>query len=226
MFARIRDELGREVTVNFGDAVSDMVRFTWLLPTSIAQKVEVTVEHFRRSVTHYLDGAAKAMVVAPDRMSAATWSHKMNEYIAKRGYDDMTNPGGVSGSLTYSEGKDAFEVTEASLNGVPDTAPHFREHDEAKVLIVANKFQTGFDEPRLCAMYVDRKLSGVQAVQTLSRSNWVFPDKPKPMVVDFINDPQAILEAFTPYYRDAHIEDDIPASALSELRIGARCTTV
>ncbi|MBI9000065.1 type I restriction endonuclease subunit R [Corynebacterium sp. CCM 8864] len=217
MFARIRDELGREDTVNFGEAVSDMVRFVRMHPTSIAQKVEVTVEHFRRNVMHHLNGTAKAMVVAADRMSAATWSHKMNEYIAKRGYKDMTTLVAFSGSLTYGEGDDAMEITEASMNGVRDTALHFREHDEAKVLIVANKFQTGFDEPRLCAMYVDRKLSGVQAVQTLSRLNRVFPDKPKPMVVDFINEPSSILEAFTPYYRDAHIEDEIPANALADL---------
>lgn len=103
------------------------------------------------------------------------------------------------------------------MNGARATALHFRENDDAKVLIVANKFQTGFDEPRLCAMYVDRKLSGVQAVQTLSRLNRVFPDKPKPMVVDFINEPDAILESFKPDYKDAHIEDEIPANALSDL---------
>src|SRR5699024_7262585 len=107
--------------------------------------------------------------------------------------------------------------TEASMSGVLDTALHFREHDEAKVLIVANKFQTGVDEPRLCAMYVDRKLSGVQAVLTLSRLNPGFPDKPKPMVVDFVNDPEAVLESCRPYYRDAHIEDKTPASALADL---------
>ena len=217
MFARIRDELGREDTVNFGEAVTDMVRFVRIHPTSIAQKVEVAVEHFRRNVMHHLGGTAKAMVVAPDRMSAATWSHKMNEYIAKRGYDDMTTLVAISGSLKYGDGADVIEVTEASMNGVPDTALHFRENDDAKVLIVANKFQTGFDEPRLCAMYVDRKLSGVQAVQTLSRLNRVFPDKPKPMVVDFVNETSAILESFKPYYRGAHIEDEIPANALADL---------
>jgi len=217
MFARIRDELGREDTVNFGEAVSDMVRFVRIHPTSIAQKVEVAVEHFRRNVMHHLGGTAKAMVVAPDRMSAATWSHKMNEYIAKRGYDDMTTLVAFSGSLKYGDGDDAVEVTEASMNGVRDTALHFRENDDAKVLIVANKFQTGFDEPRLCAMYVDRKLSGVQAVQTLSRLNRVFPDKPKPMVVDFVNETSAILDSFKPYYRGAHIEDEIPANALADL---------
>src|SRR5699024_1832879 len=86
-----------------------------------------------------------------------------------------------------------------------------------KVLIVANKFQTGFDEPRLCAMYVDRKLSGVQAVQTLSRLNREFPNKPKPMVVDFANEMSAILESIKPYYRCDHTEDEIQANAQANL---------
>src|SRR5699024_1803345 len=134
---------GREDTVNFGEAVTDMVRFVRIHPTSIAQKVEVAVEHFRRNVMHHLGGTAKAMVVAPDRMSAATWSYQMNEYIVKRGYDDMTTLVAFSGSLKYGDGDDAVVVTEASMNGVRDTALHFRENDDAKVLIVANNFQTG-----------------------------------------------------------------------------------
>src|SRR5690625_8038061 len=109
-----------------------MVRFVRIHPTSIAQKVEVAVEHFRRNVMHHLGGTAKAMVVAPDRMSAATWSHKMNEYITKRGYDDMTTLVAISGSLKYDDGADANEVTEASKNGVPKTVRHLKENEETK----------------------------------------------------------------------------------------------
>src|SRR5699024_12736740 len=105
------DELGGEDTVNFGEAVTDMVRFVRIHPTSIAQKVEVAVEHFRRNVLQHLGGTAKAMVVAPDRMSAATWSQKMNEYIHKRGYDDITTLVAFSGSLKYGAGADAVEAT-------------------------------------------------------------------------------------------------------------------
>ena len=217
MFARIRDQRGRVDEVNFGEAVAALVRFVRFHPTSIAQKVEVVVEHFRRNVMHHLNGTAKAMVVAADRAAAATWSRTMNEYIAKRGYTDMKTLVAFSGTLTYGKGAEAVELTESSMNGVADTASYFREHPEAKILIVANKFQTGFDEPRLCAMYVDRKLSGVQAVQTLSRLNRVFPRKPMPMILDFGNDPQDILESFLPYYQDAHITDDVPANALSDL---------
>nr|WP_240394049.1 type I restriction endonuclease [Corynebacterium lactis] len=213
MFARIRDELGRTDVVDESAAVSDMVRFVRLHPTSIAQKVVVTVEHFRRNVMSHLDGTAKAMVVTPDRQAALTWSLEMNKYIAKQGYNDMTTLVAFSGSLELGEDS----VTEHSLNGVKDTALHFRENDQCRVLIVANKFQTGFDEPRLCAMYVDKKLSGVMAVQTLSRLNRTFPKKPAPMVVDFVNDPQAIVDSFRPYFHEAHINADIPANALDDL---------
>ena len=125
----------------------------------------------------------------------------------------MTTLVAISGSL----GLNGEQVTEHSLNGVKDTAKHFRDHDECKVLIVANKFQTGFDEPRLCAMYVDKALSGVMAVQTLSRLNRTFLGKPDPMVVDFVNAPQTIVESFKPYYQEAHIDTDIPANALDDL---------
>lgn len=213
MFARIRDELGRTDVVDESAAVSDMVRFVRMHPTSIAQKVVVTVEHFRRNVMSHLGGTAKAMVVTADRKAALTWSLEMNKYIAAQGYGDMTTLVAYSGSLEM----DGNKVTEHSLNGVKDTALHFRENEECRVLIVANKFQTGFDEPRLCAMYVDKKLSGVMAVQTLSRLNRTFPDKPKPMVVDFINDPQAIVDSFKPYYHEAFINAEIPANALDDL---------
>lgn len=213
MFARIKDELGRTDVVDESAAVSDMVRFVRLHPTSIAQKVVVTVEHFRRNVMSHLNGTAKAMVVTADRQAALTWSLEMNKYIAKQGYSDMTTLVAFSGSLDLGDNT----VTEYSLNGVKDTALHFRENEECRVLIVASKFQTGFDEPRLCAMYVDKKLSGVMAVQTLSRLNRTFPKKPAPMVVDFINDPQTIVDSFRPYFHEAHINADIPANALDDL---------
>lgn len=213
MFARIKDELGRTDVVDESAAISDMVRFVRLHPTSIAQKVEVTVEHFRRNVMHHLGGTAKAMVVTADRQAALTWSMEMNKYIAAKGYTDMSTLIAFSGSLERGD----TVVTEHSLNGVKDTALHFREHNECRFLIVANKFQTGFDEPRLCAMYVDKHLSGVIAVQTLSRLNRTFPGKPAPMVVDFANDPQGIVDSFSPYFHEAHINADIPANALDDL---------
>ena len=213
MFAKVRDELGRETEVDKASAVADIVGFVRLHDTSIAQKVRVVVEHFRRNVMHHLNGHAKAMVVTESRAAAVKWSRAMNEYIAKSGYRDMRTLVAFSGSLTI----DGDEVSEAGLNQRSDTEYAFRTEDSYKVLIVADKFQTGFDEPRLCAMYVDKKLSGITAVQTLSRLNRTMPGKPAPMVVDFRNTPESIQDDFKLYYSDAHVVGDVSVNALNTL---------
>jgi type I restriction enzyme R subunit len=158
-----------------------------------------------------LGGTAKAMVVTSSRIEAYHWSTKMNEYIETRGYADMRTLVAFSGTLT-PDGTDG--VTEAGLNRRSHTAKAFREEDEYRVLIVANKFQTGFDEPRLMAMYVDKKLSGVATVQTLSRLNRTYPGKPAPMVVDFRNSPQNVQDDFKMHYSDAHVSGDVDPNAL------------
>src|SRR5690625_5177895 len=109
------------------------------------------------------------------------------------------------------------EYTERGMNQVPDVAYEFASNDEARVLIAADKFQTGFDEPRLCVMYVDKKLGGIQAVQTLSRLNRAFPNKPVPIVLDFRNEPSVIQAAFADYYSDAYIDEEIDPNALLDL---------
>lgn len=213
MFLRVKRELEAEteIHVNTGEAVTNIVRYARLHPTAIAQKVRVVVEHFRRNVAHMLGGTAKAMVVTSSRIEAYQWSKKMNEYIEAQGYTDLRTLVAFSGTLT-PEGTEG--VTEVGLNRRSDTAKAFREEDEYRVLIVANKFQTGFDEPRLMAMYVDKKLSGVATVQTLSRLNRTYPGKPAPMVVDFRNSPQNVQEDFKMYYTDAHVEGDVEPNAL------------
>jgi type I restriction enzyme, R subunit len=213
MFLRVKKELEAEteIHVNTGEAVTNIVRYARLHPTAIAQKVRVVVEHFRRNVAHMLGGTAKAMVVTSSRIEAYHWSAKMNEYIETQGYPDMRTLVAFSGTLT-PDGTDG--VTEAGLNRRSDTAKAFREEDAYRVLIVANKFQTGFDEPRLMAMYVDKKLSGVATVQTLSRLNRNYPGKTPPMVVDFRNSPQSIEDDFKMYYSDAHVNGDVDPNAL------------
>ena len=134
----------------------------------------------------------------------------MNSYIDTQGYTDIRPLVAFSGSLESDDGE---TVTEASLNGRGDTARAFREEDY-KVLIVANKFQTGFDEPRLVAMYVDKKLSGIAAVQTLSRLNRTYPGKTAPMVVDFQNTPASIEDDFKMYYSDAHVAGEVDPNSL------------
>lgn len=214
MFLRVKNQIEGsedELLVETGPAVTSIVRFARLHPTSIAQKVRVVIEHFRRNVMPALGGTAKAMVVTSSRIEAYRWFQKMNNYIDERGYANMRALVAFSGSLPADEGS---TVTEASLNSRSDTGKAFREEDAYKVLIVANKFQTGFDEPRLMAMYVDKKLSGVATVQTLSRLNRTYPGKTAPMVVDFQNTPASVQYDFKMYYSDAHVCGDVDPNAL------------
>ena len=213
MFLRVKNELDNseeETLVDTGHAVTAIVQFARLHPTAIAQKVRVVVEHFQRNVKPLLTGNARAMVVTSSRLEAYRWFEAMNSYIDKQGYTDIRALVAFSGSLESDDGE---TVTEASLNGRGDTARAFREEDY-KVLIVANKFQTGFDEPRLVAMYVDKKLSGIAAVQTLSRLNRTYPGKTAPMVVDFQNTPASIEDDFKMYYSDAHVAGEVDPNSL------------
>ncbi|MBE1514278.1 type I restriction endonuclease subunit R [Nesterenkonia halotolerans] len=217
MFLRVKNELEDEDAtgeVETGRAVKDIVRFVRLHPTAIAQKVQVVVEHFRRNVAHMLDGQARAMVVTSGRKDAVRWSEKMNAYIADRGYQGLETLVAFSSSVANDAGD---EVTEVGMNERSDVARAFREEDEARVLIVANKFQTGFDEPRLMAMYVDKVLTDIATVQTLSRLNRIYPGKSAPMVVDFMNSPENIQKDFARYYTDAHVDGEVDANALFEL---------
>jgi len=224
MFLRVKNTLEGEesesqIQVNTGEAVASIVRYARLHPTAIAQKVRVVVEHFRRNVQPLLGGQARAMVVTSSRMEALSWSRKMDAYIAENGYD-LHTLAAFSGSLTDEDGE---SVTEVSVNGVNDVGRAFREQGIYRVLIVANKFQTGFDEPRLMAMYVDKKLSGVATVQTLSRLNRIYPGKTAPMVVDFRNTPASVQGDFKLYYSDAHVDGDVDPNAL--ITVGERLDT-
>ena len=213
MFLRVKNELENseeETLVDTGHAVTAIVQFARLHPTAIAQKVRVVVEHFHRNVKPLLKGSARAMVVTSSRIEAYRWFEAMNAYIDKAGYSDIRPLVAFSGSLESDDGE---IVTEASLNGRNDTARAFREEDY-KILIVANKFQTGFDEPRLMAMYVDKKLSGIAAVQTLSRLNRTYPGKTAPMVVDFQNTPASIQDDFKMYYSDARVVGEVDPNSL------------
>ncbi|MFW9053699.1 type I restriction endonuclease subunit R [Corynebacterium striatum] len=215
MWAEVRDELGRTEEVDQSAAVTDMVRFVRLHPTSIAQKVEVVVEHYRRNVAHHLDGQARAMVVTSSRKAAVHWAREMNRYITEKGYEFHSL---VAFSDKVRMEDEPEPVTEVSMNGESDVERTFKDDDlDYRVLIVANKFQTGFNEPRLCAMYVDKHLSGVATVQTLSRLNRIHPNKPAPMVVDFINDPELIEADFKRYYQGAVIDTDIDPNSLHTL---------
>src|SRR5699024_9162895 len=222
MFLQVKNRLDNteEQLVDTGEAVTKIVKYARLHPTSISQKVRVVVEHFRRNVAHMLNGTARAMVVTSSRKAAYHWSESMNAYIEDQGYEGLGTLVAFSGPLIADDGS---TVTEASLNERSDTAAAFKEDGEYRVLIVADKFQTGFDEPRLMAMYVDKKLTGVATVQTLSRLNSIYPGKTDPMIVDFVNSPENIQQDFKMYYSDAYVRKEVDPNALHT--IGERMDT-
>ncbi|MFP8944387.1 type I restriction endonuclease subunit R [Streptomyces fenghuangensis] len=208
--------------VDQSEATKQVMRWVKLNPQTITQKAAIIVEHFRECVAHLLDGHAKAMVVADSRMGAVRFKLAIDDYIAKKGLGYGTLVA-FSGVVEDTE-SGPTDFTEASMNpGVYDLRTAFKS-DEYKIMIVANKFQTGFDQPLLCAMYVDRLLSNVAAVQTLSRLNrtYVTPSgiqKTSAMtqVVDFANDPGEIQKAFEPYYTDAHLEQSTDPNLVHDL---------
>ena len=191
-------------------AAKKLARWVRLHPHNIEQKVQVIVEHFRQNIRPRLDGQAKAMVVTGSRQEAVRYQLATQEYIREQGYDDVHPLVAFSGQVPPDD-VIPFEVTETTEQLNPGLKG--RDHREAfdtgafNLMIVANKFQTGFDQPRLCAMYVDRTLKGVDCVQTLSRLNRTFPGKAPPFVLDFVNDPEDVRQAFEPYYTTAQLTD-------------------
>ncbi len=185
---------------------------------NIAQKVQVVVEHFKDNVMGLIGGHAKAMVVTSSRKEAVRYKLTFDKYIAEKGYEKLYGMVvAFSGEVEFTEkdpnsaGLIGEKFTETNMNpGLKgrDLRKAF-DSEDYQVMIVANKFQTGFDQPKLCAMYVDKKLGGVECVQTLSRLNRIFPGKADSgtYVLDFFNDPDDILSAFQPYYQTAELMD-------------------
>ncbi len=184
---------------------------------NISQKVITIVEHFNKHVKHLLDDKAKAMVVTSSRKEAVRYKLAFDKYIAEQGYKKIHALVAFSGEVEFNaDDKDSSALlgqtfSETSITMNPNL--HGRDMREAfntddyQVMLVANKFQTGFDQPKLCAMYVDKKLGGVECVQTLSRLNRTYPNKTKTFILDFYNDPDDVLEAFQAYYEIAEIDN-------------------
>jgi type I restriction enzyme R subunit len=208
---RIAQQDGKpDAEVDKKKAAKDIAIWIKLHPHNIGQRVQVIVEHFRQHIHGLLGGQAKAMVVTSSRLEAVRYKLAFDNYITRLGYRDLHAMVAFSGEVMDKESAD-LPFTERNMN------PGLKGRDMRKafdagdyqVMIVANKFQTGFDQPKLCAMYVLKKLSGVDCVQTLSRLNRTFPGKNDgdTFVLDFVNDPQDVLEAFKPYYRTAALSD-------------------
>lgn len=192
--------------VDESTAVKALVRYVRLHPTNISQKAKIVVDHFRTYVQSELDGKAKAMVVTGSRKEAVRWKKYLDQYLASSQVQGVRALVAFSGTVDDPEdvGEGLTEKTQNPGLHTSDLAEAFKP-STYNVMIVAEKFQTGFDQPRLIAMYVDKRLGGVQAVQTLSRLNRTYPGKDKTFVLDFVNEPGDVLEAFLPYFRGAQL---------------------
>ena len=205
-------------------AVRVLAKFMTLHPRNLEQRTEIIIEHFRRRVRHRLNGCAKAMVVTASRLHAVRYKLAFDRYIEDHGYTDVQPLVAFSG--TVIDDKTGLEYTEPGMNkdvvtGKPigeKQLPDRFDSSDYQILLVANKYQTGFDQPLLHTMYVDKRLDGVQAVQTLSRLNRMIPGKDAPFVLDFVNKAEDIYAAFKPYYDTTNLQESSDAGTLETLK--------
>ncbi len=200
------------------EAAKALARFLRHHPHNLASKVEVMVEHFRAHTRHKIGGRAKAMVVTDSRLAAVRYKQAFDKYIKDKGYTDIRTLVAFSGTVDDPDFK-GRSYSEQGMNGIPESQlPEKFETEEYQVLIVAEKYQTGFDQPLLHTMYVDKRLDGVQAVQTLSRLNRTCAGKEDTFVLDFYNEREDIFRAFKPYYEATTIAEDVEPHKLYELK--------
>jgi type I restriction enzyme R subunit len=210
--------------VKSGKAKKKLFRYAQLHPTGIGQKVAIIVDHFRTHVMHLISGQAKAMVVTDSRVAAVRYKKEFDAYISLNKLTDCKALVAFSGKVTDTKKEATYPVENADEGSLNDQ----REHDDGiktafdtdayQVLIVASKYQTGFDQPKLVAMYVDKRLDGVLAVQTLSRLNRTMVGKETTFVLDFRNDAEDILKAFLPFYRTAQMAGITDRNLVHQLR--------
>jgi type I restriction enzyme R subunit len=195
-------------------AARALARFIKLHPHNIAQKTEVMVEHFNAVTRHKIGGRAKAMVVTGSRLEAVRYKQSFDRYIREKGYP-IKSLVAFSGTVQDDKLPDVSYTEEAMNGGLREKElPERFASQECQVLLVAEKYQTGFDQPLLHTMYVDKRLAGIQAVQTLSRLNRIHPLKEDTFVLDFVNDRDEIREAFKTYYEGAEIGEEVDPARL------------
>ncbi|MCH5187462.1 MAG: type I restriction endonuclease subunit R [Oscillospiraceae bacterium] len=214
---RLNKDIQEDPTMKTDDAKKQIARFIELHETNIAQRVEVIVEHFRTVVMQEIGGMAKAMVITASRQAAVKYRQAFEDYIEKKGYKGISALVAFSGKVKL-DGDDT-EYTEPGMNGFrEEQLPGKFDSDDYNVLIVANKYQTGFDQRKLCAMYVLKKLKGVNAVQTYSRLNRICPpyDK-KTFILDFVNSYGDVQASFAPFYTTTLLSGNINPKNIYDL---------
>ncbi|WP_027175433.1 type I restriction endonuclease subunit R [Desulfovibrio aminophilus] len=209
-----------DTQVERSEALKSILRWVQLHPYNVSEKVQMVVEHFRKMVQPLLRGRGKAMVVVGSRLEAVRWKLAMDAYIRSQAYK-LGSLVAFSGEVNDKEsGPEPFTENSKTLNPAlkgRDIRRAFAT-DDFSIMIAANKFQTGFDQPLLCGMYVDKRLASIHAVQTLSRLNRAYPGKDNVYVVDFRNDPAEILAAFKIYHTTAELEDVTDPNLVLNLR--------
>lgn len=216
-FYQINKEIEEDPKMQTASAKRQIARFVELHETNIAQRIEVIVEHFRTTVMQELGGQAKAMVITASRQAAVKYCRAFEDYCSKKGYKGIRALVAFSGKVKLPD--DDTEYTEPGINGIPeDQLTKEFDKDDYQVLLVANKYQTGFDQPKLCAMYIMKKLKGVNAVQTLSRLNRICPPfEKKTFILDFVNSYEDITNAFAPFYTTTLLSNSITPSAIYDI---------
>ncbi len=200
LYFKLSKAIEEDPKINKKKAAQAIGRFVSLHPHNLAQKTEIIIEHFRQVVATKIGGRAKAMLVTSSRLLAKRYFEEFKRYINENGYEqDIKILVAFSGKVI--DGNFPEGVTEPQLTGYGEKElPKVFNQEEYKILIVADKYQTGFDQPLLHTLYVDKPLSGVKAVQTLSRLNRTTTGKEDTFVLDFVNDRETILQSFQPYY--------------------------
>lgn len=218
-YYRLNKEIEDDPKCKTNAAKRQIARFVELHETNIAQRIEVIVEHFRTTVMQELNGRAKAMVITASREGAVKYCQAFKNYISKKGYEGIDALVAFSGKVTMRE--DGKEYTEAGMNGFSeDKLPKEFEKDDYKVLLVANKYQTGFDQPKLCAMYILKTLKGVNAVQTLSRLNRICPPYNKQtFILDFVNSYKDMEDAFSKYYTVTLLSNSVTPNQIYDIEV-------
>ncbi|MCL1076920.1 type I restriction endonuclease subunit R [Parashewanella spongiae] len=215
-------------------------RWVRLHEYNIAQKVKVIIDHFKEHVMGLLGGQAKAMVVTSSRKEAVRYKLAFDKYLAEH---SATNKQSAIAVMVAFSGEVEFNQDDPDSTALLDQKftekgmnPNLKgrdmrkafDSDDYQIMLVANKFQTGFDQPKLCAMYVDKPLGGVECVQTLSRLNRTYPGKAESgtFVLDFVNEPDEILSAFQPYYQTAELADVSDPDKLYDLEEKLRASGI
>lgn len=218
LYFKLTKAIEEDPHLNKKKAAKAIGRYVSLHPHNLAQKTEIIIEHFRNIVSKKIGGKAKAMLVCGSRLHAKRYFEEFNRYIKAKHYEnEIKILVAFSGKVVDDNAPDG--VSEPEMTGYSEKElPKIFEKVEYKILIVADKYQTGFDQPLLHTMYVDKKLSGVKAVQTLSRLNRMHPGKEDTFVLDFVNDRETILDSFQPYYEITSVTEETDINHLYDLK--------